>query len=339
MHTDYTDADAAALNRTHYRPGQREGHYESFYQRGNHPTEPRAFWIRYTVFSPAGMPDAAIGELWAVYFDGVTGEHVVAKEEYPIAECHFDRDAFGARVADRVLEPGALRGEAVGTNGRIGWDLTYKGDEPPLLLLPPTMYSGGFPKAKSLVGVPLAVYDGTLTVDGRTVDIDGWTGSQNHNWGSRHTDYYAFGQVAGFDDAPDSFLEIVTGRTWIAGPVTTPMVTFLVLRHEEREYALVSPRRALTAKADFGYFYWNFLGGDDTVSIRGRFDARPEHFVGLNYYNPPGGIKHCLNTKIASCEVEIVNKITGRTDRLRTSNRALMEILTDDRDHGIAIRA
>ena len=42
--------------------------------------------------------------------------------------------------------------------------------------------------------------------------VDGWTGSVNHNWGTRHTPAYAFGQVCGFDDAPDSSLEIVTAR-------------------------------------------------------------------------------------------------------------------------------
>ncbi|MCL7376936.1 MULTISPECIES: hypothetical protein [unclassified Streptomyces] len=339
MNLDPSTADAERLNWTQYRPGQEAGHYESFYQRGNHPTEPRAFWIRYTIFSPAGMPQAAIGELWAIYFDGTTGRHVVAKEEYPISECHFSPDSFSARVHDRVLETGALKGEAAGTNGHIGWDLTYEGSEPPLLLLPPGMYTGSFPKAKSLVGVPLSTYSGKLTVDGETIDVDGWTGSQNHNWGSRHTDHYAFGQVAGFDEHPDSFLEIVTGRTKLVGPVKTPKITFLVLRHEEREYSLSAPRQALKAKADFGYFYWDFTSSDETVAIRGRFTAAPEDFVGLNYYNPPGGIKHCLNTKIGRCELEMVNKATGKRQRLTTSNRALMEILTDDREHGIAIRA
>ncbi|MEV7089670.1 hypothetical protein AB0O07_27915 [Streptomyces sp. NPDC093085] len=339
MNFDPSTADAERLNWTQYRPGQEAGHYESFYQRGNHPTEPRAFWIRYTIFSPAGMPDAAIGELWAIYFDGTTGRHVVAKEEYPISDCHFDRETFGARVDDRVLDGGSLKGEAVGTNGRIGWDLSYEGSEPPLLLLPPNLYSGGFPKAKSLVGLPLATYSGKLTVDGETIDVDGWTGSQNHNWGSRHTDHYAFGQVAGFDDAPESFLEIVTGTTRLVGPVMTPKVTFLVLRHEDREYTLTSLGQALRAKGDFGYFYWDFYSSDEAVAIRGRFTATPEDFVGLNYYNPPGGIKHCLNTKIGRCEVEILNKSTRTIRRLSTGNRALMEILTDDREHGIPIRA
>ena len=84
MNADASLLDPEHINRTRYRPGQRAGHYESFYQRGNHPTEPRAFWIRYTVFSPADMPEAAIGELWAIWFDGVTGQHVVAKEEQQV---------------------------------------------------------------------------------------------------------------------------------------------------------------------------------------------------------------------------------------------------------------
>ena len=109
------------LNHTRYAAGQEKGHYESFYQRANHPTRPLAFWIRYTVFSPKGQPDAAIGELWAVFFDGETGQHVVAKEEHPIGAFAFDRAAFGARVADSVLAPGALRGECSGPAGSVGW--------------------------------------------------------------------------------------------------------------------------------------------------------------------------------------------------------------------------
>src|SRR5215207_6611320 len=43
------------------------GHYESFYLRAAHPTEPRGVWIRYTVTLPAdGDP---VGQLWFTYFD------------------------------------------------------------------------------------------------------------------------------------------------------------------------------------------------------------------------------------------------------------------------------
>jgi hypothetical protein len=71
------------FNCARYRIGQSAGHYESYFQRANHPTQPQAFWVRYTIFSPAGRPHDAIGELWAVVFNGTTGRHVVAKTEVP----------------------------------------------------------------------------------------------------------------------------------------------------------------------------------------------------------------------------------------------------------------
>jgi len=37
--------------------------------------------------------------------------------------------------------------------------------------------------------------------------------------------------------------------------------------------------------------------------------------------------------------VEIANRVTGKRTALKTDSRALMEILTDDREHGITIRA
>ena len=66
--------------------------------------------------------------------------------------------------------------------------------------------------------------------------------------------------------------------------------------------------------------------------------APPAAFVGLRYRNPPGGIKYCLNTKIAECSLRLTDLKTGRTDTLRTANRAAFEILTDDTDHGVDMR-
>jgi hypothetical protein len=323
------------LDRAVYETGQRAGHYESFYQRANHPTLPLAFWIRYTVFAPAGRPEAAVGELWAVFFDGESNQHSVSRTELPIDECRFARDAFDVRVGEAVLGPTALRGRS----GEVQWDLTYTAGAEPLVLFEPSLYRGSFPKAKTLVPAPLAVFTGQLRVGARIVDVEEWVGSQNHNWGTRHTDRYAYGQVAGFDGAPDSFLDVATAKPILVGPVSMPWFTFVVLRHDGMEHRCSSLLQGLRASASYRFFDWTFSARTTRVDLRGHLSAPAESFVGLRYGNPPGGVKDCLNTKIATAEVVLTDRGTGRETWLHSANSALFEILTEADAHGVPMRA
>jgi len=195
------------------------------------------------------------------------------------------------------------------------------------------------PRAKSLVAAPMATFNGWLTVAGRRVEVANWVGSQNHNWGSRHTDHYAWGQVAGFDTHPESFLEVATARLKF-GPFWTPPMTPIVLRHRGREIRLNHLRQTLRARARVAYFDWSFVSETADLRIEGRITAAKETFVGLRYYNPPGGIKHCLNSKLATCEVTLTEKGPGATatpEHLSTAHRAAFEILTDDARHGLPL--
>jgi hypothetical protein len=319
--------------------GTKVGHYESWFTRGNHPTRPLAFWIRYTIFSPRGRPEAAEGELWAIVFDGETGRHVAVERDVPIASTHFARDAFEVRVDDAALGPASLRGAVTSADHRLAWDLAYRTDERPLFLFPLGLYDAKLPRAKSLVGAPLSLFEGSIDVDGRALDVTGWLGSQNHNWGSRHTDAYAWGQVAGFDGEPRTFLELGTGRLKV-GPLWTPNLTPVVLRHRGREHALNAPLRLARAEGKFDYFTYRFASEDARVRLEGTLRADREDFVGLAYRNPPGGEKHCLNTKIATCDLTIAYKAgtrAGEVEHLVATRRAAFEILTDDRAHGITI--
>jgi hypothetical protein len=313
------------LNASRYDPATRSGHYGSYYLRANHPRLPLAFWIRYTVFSPAGRPGDAVGELWAIVFDGLTGPHASEKLEFPAAECSFGHDDLAVQVGSASLSATRLRG----STHTIAWDLSYRDGQSPLLLLPSRFYQGGFPKAKSLVPQPLVRFTGDLRVGNRTISVDGWRGSQNHNWGSRHTDRYVFGQVAGFDNAPDSFLEAATARLRI-GPLWTPPLTPVVLRHRGREYALNALARQVRASASVTPTQWSFTTRQATVSVRARFEALPESFVHLRYANPPGGFKYCHNTKLARCSVEIVDQSAGTSDSLVSEHGGLLEFLDDD---------
>jgi hypothetical protein len=326
-HTDW--------NSSRFKPEDPSGFYESYFQRANHPTRPLAFWIRYTSFIPRGRPDKACGELWAIYFDGETNRITAVKDTVPISQCSFSRTQLDVCINGATLTDGALHGRAVSPSHIFQWSLRFTGHEPPLLLLPESLYEGGFPKAKSLVGTPNADYTGTFTVDGREIPIDGWRGSQNHNWGSRHTDRYAWGQVAGFDNAPDAFLECCTAQVKL-GPVWSPRLTFVVLRDEGQEIALNGLLQAVRASGNFDFFNWTIDAQSPHARIYGRIHAPAAVFVGLRYQNPPGGRKTCLNTKLASAEIIVERR--GQPPRtLKTMHRAAFEILTDRADHGVAI--
>ncbi len=327
----------ATANHSRFR-ADKKGFYESFFMRANHPDKPRAFWIRYTVFEPRDISEPTIGELWATWFDGETDGHVSVKTERPIGECRFAGNRFSVNVGEALLDDKQLVG-AAGENDTIEWDLSYAGDSKPLFLLPYKMYDTGFPKAKALVGLPMAVFNGRLIVNGSIMEIKDWVGSQNHNWGVKHTDSYAWGQVAGFDNSPDSFFELATAQLRF-GPVKTPRMTLMVLRHEGREYKLNSIAQSLKAFGRFGYFKWAFKSATKEIAVQGTILAKKEDFVGLRYYNPPGGIKHCLNTKIAACRLTIEADQGKARQALETTSRAAFEIFTDDHHgHGVPIFA
>ena len=327
-------------NHTLYEFGQQKGHYESYFMRANHPNQPKAFWIRYTIFSQHGQPNRALAELWAVYFNKANRQYFAVKTEVPIDQAKFSADNFNICIDKAILDYRHLKGISSKGGHTLQWDMEYQGTDDPLFLLPVKLYNTSLPKAKSLVSTPMARFDGELKVDETSIMIDGWIGSQNHNWGLKHTDYYAWGQVAGFDTHPDSFLEVATARLKI-GPLWTPFLTFLVLRHNGFEYKLNTLRQAYRAKGSCRYFDWKFFSEDGQIRIEGHIAAAAEDFVGLRYYNPPGGIKHCLNTKIAACELRVTNIAKGdnNVDILETCSRAAFEILTDDNQHGIQLYA
>ena len=325
------------VNYTRFQ-NQTQGHYESFFLRANHPTRPLAFWIRYTLFSPKDAPENNIGELWTTFFNGETNQHTVVKQEYPLSDCFFDISGFNVQVGNAKLSSNSFQGVIESKESKFAWEMTFEGDSLPLLLLPLNLYEGKFPAAKSLVSLPLAHFNGTLSINGETISIVDWLGSQNHNWGIRHTDLYAWGQIAGFDSHPESFLEVATAKLRL-GSLWTPPITLLVLRHRQKEYAITKLTQGIKAHGKFRCFIWEFKSKNKDVEIEGQISAPSHAFIGLNYYNPPGGKKHCLNSKIAQCRLCIKDKVNGKSETLETKHRAAFEILTSDHNHGITIAA
>lgn len=323
----------AKVNFSRFKPQSNKGFYESYFIRGNHPSEKKAFWIRYTVFAPKDRPQENMGELWFVYFDG--NKIYPAKQEFPIEMCKFPRKHFFVELGANFINSAQAQGQIE----EISWKLNYTSAAAPIFLLPQNLYIGPFPKAKSIVSQPFARFGGYLKMGNQKINIENWVGSQNHNWGEQHTDWYAWGQVAGFDNSPATFLEVVTAKLNIKG-VETPFLTILVLRHNEKKYQLNQINQWFTNKGSFDYFDWTFECQTKEIQLKGRIKASANDFVGLRYWNPSGGSKNCLNSKVASCELEIrETNQSGMPQALFSEHQCAFELLTNEgqEHHGIKI--
>ena len=334
-----SDIQEDVVNHSHYQVDQSTGHYENFLLRANHPTKSIAFWVKYSVFSPDNHPENAMGEVWAAYFDGETCSHFVVKEEFPISQCRFDRNGFNISINEAQLNSGMFKG--IGRHGDyiLAWEMDYSGTDRPIFLLPKNLYHTSFPKAKSLVALPMASFNGLLVVNSNEVFISDWIGSQNHSWGVQYPDVFAWGQVAGFDNSPNTFLEIATARLKVA-PIWSPVLTFLVLRYQGKDYCLNSMPQSIKAKGVFDYFQWRFSTEDDQIKIEGTIWAPKNYFIGFISKNPTGDVKQCLNTQLASCTLSVTLKenLSNRI-KLETKHRAAFEIITDDKSHHIPMWA
>jgi hypothetical protein len=311
-------------------------YYESRYIRANHPELPQALWLRETLLLPTtGDP---VADVWVMVFDPDGAGNRALKEPYPIDAAVYEYDNWTARIGATSIDDRSAQGVVTGGNRSARWDLRITpGHEDMVRLLTDRAYQARIPTAKTTVRHPLAEFDGVVELDDARLVLDGWTGSVNHNWGTRHTPAYAFGQVCGFDDAPDSSLEIVTARAAI-GPVLTPAATLFVFRHSGQEFAVRSILGSLQTHGRYQPFSWAFGARVRDQTIEGEIVAEPADVIGLTYTDTDGGSKFCYNSAIATCRMQVAGKVFERRELVAT-RRVMFEILTDTRHDQVPLLA
>jgi hypothetical protein len=296
----------------------RAGHYESFYLKLCHPSEPIGAWIRYTVHKRPG--EAPKGSLWFTLFE--PGGPRAAKLTAP-------GPVSGGRHWLRV---GDARVGADGASGRIGddisWELALEGAEEPLFHLPRAwMYRAPLPRTKLLSPAPAARFSGRLSVEGREIPVDGWRGMAGHNWGAQHAERWIW--LHGLT-ADGDWLDAAIGRVKL-GPLTTPWVGNGALSLAGDRYAL---RRARLTEAP-GHCTFTLSGSG--VQVRGSVSAPREHFVGWVYADPDGSEHHTVNCSIADMRLS-VSRGGGAASELVVTGGAAYELGMRERDHGIPIQ-
>jgi hypothetical protein len=311
-------------------------YYESRYIRANHPERAQALWLRETLLLPTAGD--AVADVWVMVFDPEGEGNRALKEPYPMDAADYQYEDWTARIGATTINDRSAEGVVTGRSRSARWDLRITpGAEDPVRLLTDRAYRARFPTAKTTVRHPLAQFDGQLELDDVRVVVDDWTGSVNHNWGTKHTPAYAFGQVCGFDEAPGSSLEIVTARAAI-GPIKTPAATLFVFRHSGVEFAVRSVLGSMQTHASYRPFEWTFGGRVGDHMIEGEITAQPRDVIGLTYTDTDGGSKFCYNSAIATCRIQVAGKAFERAELVAT-RRAMFEILTDTRHESVPVLA
>ncbi|OYN80290.1 hypothetical protein [Mycolicibacterium sphagni] len=304
-------------------------YYESRFIRANHPDRAQAIWLRWTLLLP--VPGEPVADVWVMLFDPDGSGNRALKVPHSVTAADYLSDPWSARIADSVIDDVHAQGVLEGAT----WDLAIApGAERAVRLLSDRGYKARFPTAKTMVRHPLARFDGSVALGESHVAIKDWTGSVNHNWGSRHTPAYAFGQVCGFDGQPNSSLEVVTAHAAV-GPLRLPAATLFVLRHAGWDVAVRTVLAARHTRGSYEPFRWSFSGRTDGFELRGEISAEPDDVIGLTYTDTNGKPKYCYNTALADCRITLSGN--GVDAELVASRRAMFEILTDERHSTVPV--
>jgi hypothetical protein len=305
------------------------GHYESFFLRAFHPSEPLGVWIRYTALKhPDHEPR---GSLWFTLFDasaeGPTASKVTLEPGDVFPDAYI-----------RVGDAGAFRdGEATGSAGGASWALAFETGEPPLRHLPREwMYRAPIPRTKLLSPYPAARFSGEVSLGGQRIGLDRWPGTTGHNWGAQHAERWIWMHGIAFEGADDAWLDLGLGRIKL-GPFTTPWTAAGALSIGGERLPLGGPAAARRTEVHERPDGCSFTIPGRGVTVRGEVAAPAKDFVGWIYSDPDGSEHNTVNCSIAHMELTVEREGRPATV-LTTAHGGAYELGMRDTDHGIPIQ-
>jgi hypothetical protein len=165
------------------------------------------------------------------------------------------------------------------------------------------MYRSRLPRTKLLSLSPSTVFDGTLEVDGETVDVTGWPGMVGHNWGEQHAASWVWLHGVAFEGrGTDTWLDVAVGRIAL-GPVTTPWVANGALSLDGERLVLGGLGRRVSVAAEDDACVLHVPGKDVTVTATAAAPA--DAFVEWDYANPDGSMHRVVNCSVADLALRV----------------------------------
>lgn len=279
----------------------RSGIYESNYLKANAPDGSGAFWLKHNVLVPApGVDFPPVAEFWAVLW-GAEGPPRVWKRTVHLDAVHLSGERVEVSSEDVTLRPDRATGRLAGEGDGIAWDLSMTHELPVLRHFDDDwMYTASFPRKKVVTGSPRAVFDGWFTVGDERIDVTGWVGHRNHNWGTEHAHQYAYGGCNLWEDGSDLTVEGFTVQVRLAGPLRSPWLTMLNGLERGARYGVGSVPASVRSLGKVDFPEWKAsVPTADGRRARVRMRMDPSRAAGLRYLHPDGTVSYCYNVKDA----------------------------------------
>jgi hypothetical protein len=280
------------------------GHYESFYVKACRPGGGQGIWIRHTVHKRPG--EEATASIWFTLFDraapGPRATKVTVAASAPAAPAGSWISVDGAEIG-----PGSATGSVDTRVLSASWSLHFEASAGPCKYLPVDwLYEAPLPRTKFVAPVPVATFEGELTVGGESMSLSGWPGMIGHNWGTEHAERWIWLEGTGFADSPDTYFDAGAARIRL-GPKVSPWVPSGMLMLDGVEHRLGGLGSIRSARIEESPTSCSFLLPGKDIVVHGRAAAPRESFVGWVYADPDpkGGEHHTVNCSVADLELTV----------------------------------
>jgi hypothetical protein len=284
------------------------GHYEVWYATLTDPRTRTGYWIRYVLEAPLFGHGDPYAQLWFACFDGDDPSRTFGiNRKFPVRELITGNEPFRVRVGDAELRIDGIRGKLAGAGHSAEWDLRWSPSERAHLHYPESAYRGGLPQTKVLAPQPNVAARGSLTVDGRKIEIDGAPLSQQHTWGPKHAYSWGWSHCIGFEGDRGAMFESTSGRLK-RGPVVLPMMTALAvdLAGSEPSQLLFNQFHAVPFnRSEYGTGRYWLLATGARWRVEAELTSTPDNTIMAEYVDPDGDPVYCHYTGCADALIRV----------------------------------
>ena len=270
------------------------------------PAAPRAWWLRYTTFSPApGQPGAPRATVWAAAFDARAptparaGKRILPLDAYE-ASSH---GPFRVRLGDTEITNASASGTCAVGGRALAWDLRFTPAAHEAVRAPELLHRVALPTNVSHANDGILV-EGWVAIDGVRVALAGAPAVQKHIWGTRRVEELAWLYCPSFAGSPDARLEATWARVRRTGG--PPALTTLWAQTAEALHDRCGlPALARNGLERLGPTRLRWRSSGPFRRIQATAWCEPATLAGWVYRDPSGFDLHIAQSDVSSCTLEL----------------------------------